>query len=120
MERLTTQRKYLNFSLFLAGLLQHTHEQIALVFARAGEAIETELGMSRVQHTGEADAVPRAAPTCAGLEHQHKWFYQGRTSWFLEPYQGTEEQHSAETPAGTFSACRGMSRTEPPTKRLRI
>lgn len=40
------QRKYLNFSLFLAGLLQSTHEQIAFVFAGVGEAIETELGRS--------------------------------------------------------------------------
>lgn len=72
MERLTTQYKYLNFFLFLAGLLHHTHEQIAFGFARMGEAIEKELGISQIQHTGEADAVPRAVPTFIGLEQQHK------------------------------------------------
>lgn len=50
-----------------------------------GEAIDTELGMSPLQRTGEADAVPGAVPTCAGLEHQ------GRASWFLEPYQGIDQ-----------------------------
>lgn len=91
MERVTTQRKYLNFSLFLAELLQRTHEQIAFVFARMEEAIETELRMSRIQHAGEADAVPRAVPMCAGLEHQHVQFYHLRMSWFLDPYQAIDQ-----------------------------
>lgn len=38
MERVTAQHKYLHFSLFLAGLLKHTHEQIAFGFVRMGEA----------------------------------------------------------------------------------
>lgn len=38
MERVTAQHKYLDFSLFLAGLLKHRHEQIAFGFVRMGEA----------------------------------------------------------------------------------
>lgn len=55
------------------------------------EAIETELRMSRIQHAGEADAVPRAVPMCAGLEHQHVQFYHRRMSWFLDPYQAIDQ-----------------------------
>lgn len=88
MERVTTQHKYLNFSLFLAGLLQHTREQIAFGFGRMGEAIETEVGTSSVQHT----AAPRAGPTCTQLELQHEQFYQGRASWFPEPYHGRNQE----------------------------
>lgn len=67
MERVTTQRKYLNFSLFLAGLLQPTRQQIAFGFGRMGETIETEMGMSSIQHTGGADVLPGLGP-CA-----HSW-----------------------------------------------
>lgn len=42
MERVTAQHKYLDFSLFLAGLLKHTHEQIAFGFVRMGEAKERQ------------------------------------------------------------------------------
>lgn len=42
MERVTAQHKYLDFSLFLAGLLKHTHEQITFGFVRMGEAKERQ------------------------------------------------------------------------------
>lgn len=81
MERVTTQRKYLNFSLFLAGLLQHTHEQIAFGFAWIRGAIEAEPGLS-----GCSRLCPRAR-----LGHQHPELYQRWASWFLEPYQGVDQ-----------------------------
>lgn len=33
---------------------------------------ETELGMSQIQHTREAEAAPRTVPRGAGLEQQHR------------------------------------------------
>lgn len=79
--------------LFVPGSALEAHTRADCVwFCEDGRSRrETELGMSQIQHTREAEAAPRAVPRWAGLEHQHRQFYHSRMSGFLEPYQGVHQ-----------------------------
>lgn len=109
MERVTTQHKYLNFSLFLAGLLQHTHEQIAFVFA-GSERSPAHSCCSRAGAPAPAalsalgKLVPGALSGCrSGTVVDHEEQHRQKLQW-VNPLPGAGGE---------------ISRTEPTAKRFR-